>query len=101
MTLGYTYQLLSRAEKEYLESYLWYEKQQDGLGERFAIAIRKRLQYISLDPNQNSKKKGKFHETQLGKPFPFIVIFIVDKKNKNIIITSIFHTRRDPKNKYK
>ncbi len=41
MDTGFTYQLLVRAEKEYLESYLWYEEQQSGLGERFGTCVRK------------------------------------------------------------
>ena len=46
MTFGYSYELLSRAEKEYQESFLWYEDKSDGLGERFATAVRKRV-YLS------------------------------------------------------
>ncbi len=97
----FSYQLLLRAEKEYLESYKWYEEQQEGLGSRFAEAVRNKLNYIALNPDLFARKKGNFHETQLGKPFPFVIIFLVDKKLKQIIITSIFHTSRHPKNKYK
>ena len=101
MAIGFSYQLLSRAEKEYLESYLWYEEKQDGLGELFALAVRKKLAAIALSPDLASKKKGPFYETQLGKPFPFVIIFIVDKKQREIVITSIFHTSRNPKYKYR
>ena len=100
MTFGYSYELLLRAEKEYLDSYLWYEEKQEGLGDRFSAAVRKKLEYIALNPSLNSKRKGNFRETQLGKPFPFVIIFIVDKKQKRIIVTSIFHTSRNPKKKH-
>ncbi len=80
MSAVFSYYLLPRAEKEYLASYLWYEEQQDGLGKRFADCFRKKLHYISANPDLYAKKKGRFYETALGKPFPFVIIFQVDKK---------------------
>ena len=101
MNQVFSYELISRAEKEYLDSYLWYEGQQAGLGLRFGACVRKKLQYISANPDLYSKKNGQFYETTLGKPFPFVVIFLVDKKRSRIIVTSIFHTSRHPRKRYK
>jgi len=98
---SFTYQLTFDAEKEYLESYRWYEEQQENLGERFALSVRKKLQTISFNPYFYSKKKGRYHEASLGKPFPFVIVYIIDKKQNLIVVTSIFHTSRNPKRKYK
>ena len=99
--MGFSYQLLARAEKEYFESFLWYEEQQSGLGERFDLCLRKKLNYISANPGLYSKRKGRFYETALGKPFPLVIIFLIDKKREEIIVTSIFHTSRHPGKRYK
>ncbi len=99
--MDYAYKLHSSAEEEYIEAYLWYEQQQDGLGERFANAVRNRLNDIVTNPEYFGKKKEPFHEVLLNKDFPFVIIYTVDKKNRLLIITSIFHTKRHPKKKYR
>lgn len=97
----FAYQLTSDAEQEYQKSYAWYEEKQENLGLRFALSVRKKIQTISINPYLFSKKKGRYHEASLDKPFPFIIVYIVDKKQKLVVVTSIFHTSRNPKMKYK
>jgi plasmid stabilization system protein ParE len=98
---GYSYKLTVEAEKEYLESFLWYEERKEGLGEQFAAAVRKKLALISINPYLFRKKKGLFHEVTLGKTFPFVIVYVVEKKLKQIVITAIFHTSRNPGKKYR
>jgi hypothetical protein len=97
----FSYKLYPDAEQEYLDAYLWYEEQQEGLGEKFAISVRKKLQLIYTNPDFYSKKKGRYHEAPLYKPFPFVIVYFVDKKENLVVVTSIFYTSRNPKLKYK
>jgi hypothetical protein len=40
--MGYKYRLHPEADKDYTDAYAWYEYQQNGLGEKFIIAVRKK-----------------------------------------------------------
>ncbi len=99
--MEYNYALSSHAREEYLNSYWWYEEQQNGLGERFAFCLRTKLQLICSSPELYAKKGTLNHEASLDKPFPFIVVYVIDKKLNKVIITSIFHTSRNPRKKHK
>lgn len=96
----FAYQLHPLAEQEYLEAYLWYE-QQARLGEQFAKAVRERLQKIVSNPEQYSSKKSKYREVIVDKTFPYIIVYKVDNKQRNLTVISIFHTSRNPKKKYR
>lgn len=93
--------LLPEAEEEYLTAYTWYEQLQEGLGERFALSFRKKLLQVANNPYKYKVAKSVFRETVLGKPFPFVVVFTIDVEQENVIITSVFHTGRHPKMKFK
>ncbi len=99
--MAYSYKLHPKAAQEYIASYLWYEEQQSGLGERFASAVRKRLDDLVTNPERYPKKKGSFREIILDKTFPFTIVYFLEKKSSLIVITSIFHTSRHPKHKYR
>lgn len=98
---AYNYLLTTDAEREYISSFLWYEQQQTGLGEKFALSIRNKLQRISTNPNQYKKMKGHFYEAPLFRSFPFVIIYFIDHKKNMVVVISIFHTRRNPRKKYK
>ena len=46
----YTYRFHPHTKKDFDEAYIWYEDKQEGLGERFLLAIRAKLQKIALHP---------------------------------------------------
>jgi hypothetical protein len=62
-----SYQLIfhPEAEKEYLNSFIWYEQSLEGLGYRFEKEIEKRLLDIAAHPQFYSKKKGRFREVSV------------------------------------
>lgn len=101
MQQAYSLTLLPRAVKEFDESYLWYELQIDGLGEKFADSAKSKLNNISLYPELYGRKKGNFHEASVNKPFRYLIVYRIYKKKKEILVSSIFHTSRNPKMKYK
>jgi len=101
MQTVYNYLLTTDAEQEYIHSFLWYEQQQTGLGEKFVSSIRNKLQRISANPHQYKKMRDHFYEAPLIRSFPFVIIYFIDTKKNLIIVTSIFHTKRNPRKKYK
>ena len=88
----------NRARRELLDSYRWYEDQQDRLGDRFEKAIYTAAQKVAKAPEMYAVRYRNFRQIQLKK-FPFLLVFQI--KKDTILITSVFHTKRNPANKYK
>ncbi len=101
MIVPFSYELLSEAEKEYLEAFAWYEEQQEGLGDRFMVAVRRKIMAVSINPYLYASKKHRYHEVLLDDSFPFVIVYLIDKKRNHVIITSVFHTSRNPGKKYR
>ena len=92
--------ITKEADKEYSDSAIWYEEQSNGLGERFILTIQKKLELIQHNPESYPKKKDGLREAVV-KIFPFVIIYSFHKKENLILVSSIFHTRRNPRKKYR
>lgn len=91
--------LQPRAIKELLEAWIWYEEKQAGLGDRFEIEVYKRIKEIEEHAERYPERKQFFRETKI-KTFPYLIIYRIDEEAKVILISSIFHTSRNPDSKY-
>lgn len=88
------------ADKKFVESTNWYNKQKETLGERFIISIESVIKKIQSTPEVYEYSKKPFREA--GVPiFPFIIVFKFNKLKGIIYIVSIFHTSRNPKKKFR
>ena len=96
----HTFKILEDADKEYTEAAAWYEKQKEGLGERFVDVIQRKLQIIRDHPERYPRKKGNFRESVI-RIFPYIIVYTFYKKKKVIVVNSIFHAHRNPRIKYR
>ena len=92
-----TIKLLKRAEFELTDSAEWYEKQQVGLSDKFLREIDGTLQIISTNPKLYSKKYNTYLQFAPLKKFPFVIVHWYNEKIDTVIVTSIFHTKRNPK----
>ena len=98
--MSYTLIFNSKAENEFIAASEWYEEQAPGLGERFEREAEKQLQKIIANPFAYHFSKGNFRESSVDQ-FPFTIVYAVNEKAKTIYISSIFHTSRNPKGKYR
>ncbi len=98
--MSYSLVFNAHAEDEFIAAYKWYEEQQKGLGERFQLETEKQLQKIISNPLAYHFSKGNFRESSLVH-FPFTIVFVLKENKKIIYISSIFHTSRNPKGKYR
>ncbi len=98
--MTYRIEFHSFAKEEFRKSYKWYEKQQEGLGERFVTYINKGLDEILDDPERYAKKKGNYREFIVD-VFPFVIVYEFLKKEEIIFVSHIFHSKRNPALKYK
>ena len=88
------------AYKEFEEAYSWYGLQKPGLEERFEHAIDETLEKIAANPQYFGYIKKPFREAVV-KVFPYVIVFTIRTKENAVVISSIFHTSRDPKYKYR
>ena len=80
------------------DAYDWYEAQKPGLGEEFLSELDDIYQKIKSHPEYFGKIKKDYRQAAL-KRFPFVIIFETIKKE--VVIFAVFHTRRNPKFKFK
>ena len=88
------------ANKEFISAYQWYEERQIGLGERFIYEAEKQIDNIISNPFLFHFSKGIYREVSIGN-FPFTIVYKVNQKKNTIFISSIFHTSRNPRFKYR
>jgi len=98
--MSYTSLLLRRAQKELLEAWVWYEDRQPGLGDRFKNELDKRIGEIEKHPERYPQQTRPYRETRID-VFPYLIIYRLNTAKNLVIITSVFHASRHPKNKNK
>lgn len=97
----YTYYLHTLAYKDYYEAYAWYEEKQKGLGDRFLKAVRNKLDKIVLNPKAYGYKDNKsFREAKI-EFFPYLIIYKIKKRDKEVFISAIHHTKKHPHKRYR
>ena len=87
------------AEAELYESVIWYEEILNGLGGEFLKEVEKITHHLNLHPFIYSKRKKNYREAVLRK-FPFIVVYKINSRNKEVHILSVFHTSQNQKKKH-
>ncbi|WP_108124324.1 type II toxin-antitoxin system RelE/ParE family toxin [Saccharospirillum mangrovi] len=88
MTLLYT----DRAKDDLETAFLWYERQQQGLGQGFLDSVETAIQQIIANPNAQPL----YHEPIRGcliRRFPFTLFYSIEAEG--LIIHSVFHHRLD------
>lgn len=95
---NYVLVFTSKSEHEFIDSAIYYETKQEGLGYKFSESIDEILDLISKNPYTYQRKYKHYREAVL-KVFPYTVIYEI--KENEIIINAIFHTKRNHKKKVK
>ena len=96
----YPFIIKSEALEEFIEAILWYEDQQDGLGKIFSEKFYSKLVKVCKNPLHYRSFYKKYHEA-LVDTFPFLIVYFIDEEKLTIIVVAIFHTSRNPKNKFR
>ncbi|XZF13773.1 type II toxin-antitoxin system RelE/ParE family toxin [Chitinophagaceae bacterium MMS25-I14] len=96
--MSYRTTLLVKAEKELLNAWHWYEDRQEGLGDRFVNELSLSIERIEQNPEHNSLYK-RFYRAARVNIFPYLVIYRINKREKLVIVLSVFHTSRKPSRK--
>ncbi|MBW4644000.1 MAG: type II toxin-antitoxin system RelE/ParE family toxin [Goleter apudmare HA4340-LM2] len=90
------YVLVFRLEvrEELNEAYSWYESQKPGLGDEFLDCVDETVNRISQLPESYVIVYGDIRRAVVRR-FPYAVYYRI--VSSRVIVTAIFHGRRDPK----
>jgi plasmid stabilization system protein ParE len=91
---------LPKAEEEFYNAIFFYDAAVPGLGEKFISAVEKKLLQIAAFPKSFKSLKRGFREVKT-EGFPYLIIYKIKVKENMILVVSVFHTRRNPRSKYK
>lgn len=99
--MSYTCRFHPHIQQDFDDAYAWYENEQEGLGERFIKAVRLKIEEIALQPEvYGSRGNKRFREAKVDF-FPYLIIYKLKRPTKELYITSIHHTKKHPKKKYR
>jgi plasmid stabilization system protein ParE len=85
--------LHSEAEAEMIDAAVWYEQQQQALGERFLASVQDGITRIKINPRLFPVAEESARRCLL-QTFPFSIIFEI--KPDMLVIIAVMHHRRDP-----
>jgi plasmid stabilization system protein ParE len=97
MSYGIAYQ--PRAIADYEEAVAWYRDKSKQASENFEAAVEERIAVLKEDPHRYRKTYKQFHGVALKK-YPYSIVYLINEKTKQVVISSICHHRRNPKKKY-
>lgn len=87
-------QVSSAARNDIAESVLWYNKQQEGLGNEFLREVYSSLNHIAENPFLFPIRfSGKFRFSKINR-FPFLVVYEIT--DESVFINAVFHTSQNP-----
>lgn len=98
--MSYTYVFNPRAAEEYENAFVWYNERSVISADNLIIEVEEAIRVICEDPYRYRKTYKNLHELSLKK-YPFYLIYQIDERERKVIIISIFHHKRNPRNKYK
>ena len=99
--MPYSHRLYPLAYKDIIDAYEWYENRQQGLGDRFATAVEKKIKAITDSPLTNGRKGNIDFREALIKTFPFIIVYKIYELKREIFISSIHHASKHPRRKFR
>ena len=85
---------------EYSEARIWYELRRHDLGMQFERVVENKIEEIISNPRAYSLNKGTYRQAKIQQ-FPFVIVFGLNEKKRVIYISAVFHTKRDPRRKYR
>ena len=98
--MSYQLRLSEEADYDFRQAAEWYEQQGEGLGIRFINVIKNKLDVIQNSPERYPVRKYNFREAPV-KTFPYLIIYKLYKRKREVLVYSIFHSKRNPKKKYR
>ncbi len=98
--MNYIVRYQPRARREYQSALDWYREKSTDAAINFSIALKERVNLLLKQPDRFGKMHKDFREVALKK-YPYKIIYFIDEPKNLVVISSIFHQKRNPKAKYR
>jgi plasmid stabilization system protein ParE len=98
--MSFQYILAPSAFQEFEDAVYWYKTRSLKVAENFAETVFTKIVEICRDPYRYRNTYKTFRETSI-KRFPFHIIYFIDEEKQLVIISSVFHHKRNLKRKFK
>ena len=98
--MNYSYQLHERAQQDYEEALQWYVQRSQRAAENFVVAVDNALALICEHPARWRNQYKHYYELGLKK-YPYTVIYSIEEDKQLIVVSAIYHHKRNPKKKYR
>ena len=99
--MSYQYEFHGDVAEDYNEAYAWYESQKTGLGDRFLLLVRKKMDQIAENPEHYGKKINKDYREAKVDVFPYLIVYKVYVQRKIVFVNAIHNTKNHPTKKYR
>ncbi len=94
--MNYKAVILSEAELDIEEAFIWYELNQIRLGKKFYLSINKSIHFISAGPFGCAVIYKGLRRFIINK-FPYGIYYNVDPEKKEVQIIGVIHFKRNSK----
>lgn len=98
--MSYRYILHEYAQEDYESSLRWYMERSVQAAENFIAAVDNAFQLICDNPSRWRNAYKDYYELGLKK-YPFSIIYTIEEDEKLIVVSAIYHRKRNPKKKYR
>jgi len=85
--------LLPEAESDVAQGYIWYERQELGLGEEFLRCVDACIQLIRRNPEIYQVVYESYRRAVVRR-FPYVIFY--EHSDTTIIVYAVFHCSQDP-----
>jgi plasmid stabilization system protein ParE len=92
----YSLVFLKEAEYDIQDAFDWYQQKNEKLGHQFMTEVENQIGFILNYPLTSPIKHKTYRQARVAKRFPFSIIYTI--LNQEILIISVFHASRNPKN---
>ena len=97
--MSYGYILHEHAQIDYETSLQWYAARSEQAAIHFMAAVDDALQLICTHPARWRNIYKNYHELSLKK-YPFTIIYTIETDKKLVVVSSIYHHKRNPTKRY-
>ena len=93
--MSYKIKLLPIVHKDLRKAKKWYHKKSELLAKEFKTEVDKEIDYIEEYPEHYQRKYKELRQSLVTR-FPYAIFYLVEEKQKRIIVFGVLHTSRNP-----
>ena len=93
--MSYKIKLLPIVHTDLRKAKNWYHKKNELLAKEFKIEVDKEIDYIGEYPEHYQLKYKELRQSLVTR-FPYAIFYLVEKKQRQVVIFGVLHTSRNP-----